>query len=87
MDCADAIVRRKAGSATVLVSECTTTISALEERPWKFSSIASRAATDCEPVASQPAPESAFSTRGAKNPSTTATSAQAIATGRKWVAV
>ncbi len=28
---------------------------------------------DCEPLASQPAPESAVSTRGAKNPSTTAT--------------
>ena len=67
--------------------ECTTTIRALEDRPWKFWSIALRAATDSEPVASQPAPDSAVSTRGAKAPSTTATNAQPITTARKWPAV
>ena len=40
-------------------------------------SISSRAWTDCEPVVSQPAPDSAVSTRGAKNPSATATTTQA----------
>ena len=46
----------------------------------KFRSTSSRAATDCEPVASQPAPESACSTRGAKTPRPTATTTQAVAT-------
>ena len=55
--------------------------------PGSSWSIALRAATDSEPVASQPAPDSAVSTLGAKTPSATATSAQAIATVRKWVAV
>ena len=68
-------------------SECTTTIRALEDSPWKLLSIALRAATDCEPVASQPAPDSAVSTFGAKTPRPTATSTQAIATARKCVAV
>ena len=50
--------------------------------------MALRAATDSEPVASQPAPESAFSTFGAKNAEhRRATSAQPIATARKCVAV
>jgi len=84
---ADAIVRWNAGSVAVAVSECTTTMSALDERPWKFRSTTLRAATDSDPLASQPAPESAFSTLGAKKPRTTATSAQAIATARKCVAV
>ena len=43
-------------------------------------SISWRACTDCEPVASQPAPESAFSTRGARKPSPSATTAQPIRT-------
>ena len=85
--CVEASARWKAGSPTVLSDECTTTIRALEDRPWKFLSIALRAATDSEPVASQPAPDSAVSTLGANKPSTTATSTQAIATVRKWVAV
>jgi hypothetical protein len=46
-----------------------------------------RACTDCEPEASQPAPDSAVSTRGAKNPKTTAMSSQPTRTARKWVAV
>ncbi len=85
--CVEATARWKAGSLTVLSEECTTTIRALDDRPWKLLSIALRAATDSEPVASQPAPDSAVSTFGAKTPSTTATSAQAIATIRKCVAV
>ena len=48
---------------------------------------AARACTDCEPVASQPAPDSAFSTRGARHPSASATRAHAARTTRKWVAV
>jgi hypothetical protein len=70
-----------------LSPECTTTISALDDSPAKCLSMLSRAATDSEPVASQPAPDSAVSTFGAKTPSATATSSQPIATVRKWVAV
>ena len=55
--------------------------------PLKFLSISCRAWTDCEPVVSHPAPERAVSTRGAKNPSTTAITSQAVRTARKWVAV
>ena len=47
----------------------------------------SRAATDSEPVASQPAPESACSALGAKTPRPTATTAQAMTTSRTWPAV
>ena len=82
-----ATAARKAGSLTVLSLLCTTTISALDDRPAKFLSMALRAATDSEPVASHPAPDNAFSTLGAKKPSTTATTSQPSATTRKWVAV
>ncbi len=85
--CVEASARWNTGSPTVLSDECTTTIRALEDRPWKFWPMAVRAATDSEPVASQPAPDSAVSTLGAKTPSTTATSAQPITTARKCVAV
>ena len=55
--------------------------------PAKFAWISSRACTDSEPFACQPAPESAVSTLGANTPSATATTAQAIATTRTWSAV
>ena len=65
-----ATVCRNAGSATVWRGECTTTISAELERPPKLRSISvARLRRTREPVASQPAPESAFSTLGAKKPS------------------
>ena len=82
-----AMARWNTGSAAVLERECTTTIRALDDRPSKFLSITLRAATDSEPVASQPAPDSAVSTFGANTPSPTATSAQVTATRRIWVAV
>ena len=59
---------------------------ALEESPPNSASSCSRAWTDSEPVASQPAPESACSAFGAKNPSTATSSSQTISTARKWVA-
>ena len=46
-----------------------------------------RACTDCEPLACQPAPESAVSTRGAKEPNATAIATQASTTARTCVAV
>ena len=54
----------------------TTTVSAELDRPPKLRSIVSRAATDSEPSACHPAPESACSTRGAKAARTIATTAQ-----------
>src|SRR5262249_53001017 len=45
-----------------------------------------RAWTDCDPVASQPAPDNAVSTRGARKPSATATTSHPTSTPRKWVA-
>ena len=82
-------MRWKAGSATVLSPECTTTIRALRTTARRSACRSlSRAATDSEPVASQPAPDSAVSTLrreeaepdGDEQPS-------AIATVRKCVAV
>ena len=52
------------------------------ERPPKFSWMSRRACTDSDPDASQPAPESACSTRGAKAPSASAATTQASATVR-----
>ncbi len=68
-------------------SPVTTTMSAYAPCPPKEASICSRAATDSEPAASQPAPESACSARGAKTPSPTARTAQATTTRRTWPAV
>ncbi len=81
------IAPAKAGSSTVRRGACTTTCRALEDRPRKLRSASSRACTDSEPVASQPAPDSACSTRGASAPRPSATTAHAIATARTWVAV
>ena len=83
---ARAIVARKAGSRVVSVGECTTTMSAELEFPANARSIRARACTDCEPESCQPAPERAVSTRGARTPSPSATTTQAIATSRTWVA-
>ncbi len=77
-----ATVRRKAGAATVWLGEWTTTINAELESPAKFRPTRSRARTDSEPFACQPAPERALSTFGAKTPRATATTAHAIATPR-----
>ena len=87
VEAAEATVRWNAGSATVLAPECTTTMRALDDWPWKFLSTSWRACTDCEPVASHPAPERAVSTRGAKKPKPTAMTTQAITTPLKCVAV
>ena len=88
-DALDARDRLRGSRASLVVSSCewTTTISAELERPAKFRWISVRAWTDSEPFACQPAPESAVSTFGAKTPSATATTAQAIATARTWSAV
>ena len=75
-----------AGSLTESVGECTTTIGAELERPAKFRWIRVRAATDSEPFACHPAPESAVSTCGANTASRTATPAQVSATARRWSA-
>ena len=85
--CVEATAFWNAGSLTVLSLEWTTTIRALEDRPWKFLSMVLRAATDSEPVDSQPAPDSAFSTFGAKKPRPSARTPQAITTALKCVAV
>ncbi len=77
-----ATVARKPGSAAVSPSEWTTTVSAELERPAKFAWTSSRARTESEPVASQPAPERTVSTLGAKAPSTSATTVQATTTER-----
>ena len=76
-----------AGSVAVLSSECTTTISAEDDRPPNSRSTVSRTCSDSEPVASQPAPESACSTLGAKTPRPMAMTAHVMATSLKWVAV
>ena len=62
--------------------ECTTTVSAELDRPAKLRWICSRAWTDSEPSACQPAPDSAVSTFGAKAASATATIAHTVRTAR-----
>ena len=62
-----------AGVFTESDGECSTTIGAELESPAKFCWISVRAATDSEPLACQPAPESAVSTCGANTTSATAT--------------
>ena len=81
-----ATVWRKPASLVVSCREWTTIISAELERPAKFRWMSVRAWTDSEPFACQPAPERALSTFGAKRPSATARTAQAIATARTWSA-
>ncbi len=80
------IVDAKAGSAVVRVGEWTTTMRPDDALPAKFFWMRSRACTDCEPESSQPAPESAVSTRGARTPRPTTTTAQAMKTTFAWVA-
>ena len=80
------VTRANAGSAAVREGEWSTIIRPVEALPAKCFWISERAATDCDPVASQPAPESAVSTRGARNPSPTARTTQAMATWRVCVA-
>ena len=75
-------VRAKAGSEDVSVGEWSTTWSAELESPSKFRWTSSRACTDSEPFACQPAPERAVSTFGANTASAIAITAQAIATMR-----
>ncbi|CAB4937455.1 unannotated protein [freshwater metagenome] len=82
-----AIAAWKAGSVAVCVSEWTTTCSAELESPPTFSSMSWRACTDSEPEASQPAPDRADSTRGAKTARIRTRTPQPIATCLKWVAV
>ena len=65
----------------------TTTCSAELDMPAELLLHDSRAWTESEPFASQPAPARACSTLGAKAPSPTTISSQATSTGRKWVAV
>ena len=81
-----AIADEKAGSAVVRVGEWTTTISPELALPAKSRWMRSRAATDCEPESSQPAPEREVSTRGASTPSPTTTTAHAMNTTHAWVA-
>ena len=54
--------------------------------PAEVASICSRTLTDSEPLACQPAPDSAVSTRGASTPRPTAITAQVMKTARRWVA-
>jgi len=68
---------RNAGDDAVSVAEWTTTIGAELESPPKSCCTRLRTATDSEPFACQPAPESAVSTLGAKTPSPTAIASQA----------
>jgi hypothetical protein len=75
------------GSVTVRRVECTTTCNAALDRPANCLSMSWRAATDCDPDASQPAPESACWALGANNPSPTAMTTHASRTARKWLAV
>src|SRR3990172_1318041 len=79
------MVAWNAGSATVLSCECTTTMSPALERPPNSAWTSSRASTDSESFACQPAPESAFSARSAKTPSARATTIQAARTILKWL--
>merc|ERR1712173_7037 len=72
-------------SVTGPSSECTTTWIAEEALPPKLSRANSRAATDSEPSACQPAPERFFSTCGAKTPSPTISRAHTIATSLPWL--
>ena len=76
----------KAGSAVVRSGDCRTTINPELALPAKFAWMRSRAWTDCEPESSQPAPESAVSTRGASTPSEMTMTAQAMKTVRARVA-
>ena len=87
MTAARSTVAVNAGSPTFAEGEWTTTIRAALDWPPKFWSISSRACTDCEPEASQPAPERACSTRGANTPRPTASTSHATRTARKWSAV
>ena len=86
IDSVVAMVEAKAGSAVVRLGEWTTTISPDEALPAKLRWIRSRACTDCEPESSQPAPDRAVSTRGARTPRPMTTTAQAMTTIRTWVA-
>ena len=64
--------------------ECTTTWIAVEALPPKCSWASSRAATDSEPLACQPAPDSSDSTRGAKTPRPTIRRSQTAVVIRAW---
>src|SRR5699024_7525203 len=64
------------------ISECATTCTAVEPLPPKCCSATSRALTESEPLACQPAPASALNTVGAKAPKPISTTAQATATQR-----
>ena len=67
------------------VDEWMTTSNPLLEWPRKFAWMRFRAWTDCEPEASQPAPDSAFSARGATVPRPTTIRTHEMATVRPWV--
>ena len=85
VDSVRAIVDANAGSAVVSVGEWTTTISPELALPAKSRWMRSRAATDCEPESSQPAPDRAVSTRGARTPRQTTTTAHEMNTIRARV--
>ena len=65
--------------------ECTTTWMAEEALPPKLSWASSRAATDSEPSACQPAPDRLCSTWGAKAPRPTMSSSQTPVTSLAWL--
>ena len=77
-----ATVARNSGDLAVSIGEWMTTIGAELERPPKFLWISSRACTDCDPFACQPAPDNAVSTFGANTARAAATTAHATATTR-----
>ena len=80
------IVCWNAGELVVWPELWTTTIRPVLFRPPNSRLTRSRTCTDSDPLACQPAPDSAVSTRGAKKPSATATTAQAMNTVRALVA-
>ncbi len=79
-----ASTRAPSPSVTAPSGLCTTTWIAEEALPPKWSWASSRAATDSEPFACQPAPESSDSTRGANAPSPTITSSHTTVVIRAW---
>ena len=82
-----ASVSATAGASNDALSDATTTGSAYPPRPGKAACTRSRARSDSECEASQPAPERAPSANGASAPSAMTSTTQAPRTTRRWSAV